>query len=297
MAAATDILRRGGSAMDAVEAATRIVEADADDHSVGLGGYPNATGVVELDASIMDGSTRRAGAVAALRNCIHAISVARAIIERLPQHVMLAGEGAAQFAKECGFAQSDLLTPEAEDVWRRQVALTDADGAASTAEERDMIALSRALIDPVRTAGTVNFLAQDARGHIASAVSTSGWSFKYPGRVGDSPVIGAGNYCDDRYGACACTGLGEWAIRASTARSVVQNLRFGLDLAEACRDAVEDLFTIALPEGLEQTMNLVAIDRNGGHAAFATQTDRFYVWQTPDMHQCETSPRTMVAPH
>ena len=227
MEAATAVLREGGSALDAVEAGTKVVEMNVNDHSVGVGGYPNALGQVELDASLMEGTTRRAGAVAALRDYPHPISVARAILERLPQHLLLVGEGAGRFAREQGFTKAVLLTDEAEDAWRGAMAGQAAGDAASLAFQ------VQRLQDPERTVGTVNFIAQDGQGRIASAVSTSGWAFKYPGRVGDSPVIGAGNYCDDRYGACACTGLGEWAIRAGTARIVVSGLQSGLSLADA----------------------------------------------------------------
>jgi beta-aspartyl-peptidase (threonine type) len=172
-----------------------------------------------------------------------------------------------------------MLSPEAETVWRQRMADTARieAGAFLPAAER----VTR-MQDPERTHGTVNFLAQDAAGHIASAVSTSGWAFKYPGRVGDSPLIGAGNYCDDRYGACACTGLGEWAIRAGTARAVVQHLAYGLTLEEACRAAIADLLSIPLPSDVEPIMNLVAIDADGHHAGFSTDSDRTYLWQQAD---------------
>jgi len=285
MAAALDILRRGGSALDAVEAATRAVEADVNDHSVGVGGYPNALGEVELAASLMEGTARRAGAVAALRGYPHPISVARAILERLPQHVLLAGEGAARFAAECGFAPAELLTEEARDAWQRRMG---DERAWRTMPLQDLAARMQ---DPQRAAGTVNFLARDAQGRLASAVSTSGWAFKYPGRVGDSPLIGAGNYCDDRYGACACTGLGEWAIRAATARTVVLGLQHGLSLQEAGAGAMADLRAIPLPPQVEPVMNLIVLDREGRHAAFSTQAGRTYLWQSPDMVAPEEASR------
>jgi len=144
------------------------------------------------------------------------------------------------------------------------------------------------------TFGTVNFLALDTDGRIASAVSTSGWAFKHPGRVGDSPLIGAGNYCDDRFGACACTGLGEWAIRASTARSVVLAMQLGLTLDNACELAFQDLFTIPVPPSVEPVMNLVALDRSGSHAGYSTMPGRTYVWQTVGMAQFEISERVII---
>ncbi len=285
MAAAAEVLRAGGSALDAVEAGTRAVEANLDDHSVGVGGYPNLLGQVELDASLMEGTTRRAGAVAALQGFPHPISVARAVLDHLPQHLLLVGEGAALFARERGFESVPLLTPEADHAWRRATAgLPTDDGAALSFR-------AKRAQDPERQVGTVNFIARDGLGHVASAVSTSGWAFKYPGRVGDSPVIGAGNYCDDRFGACCCTGLGEWAIRAGTARAVVMGMEHGLGLADACARAMRDLFTLPLPPGVEPVMNLIALDKDGGHAAYTTAEGRAYVWQTPDMAAHETTPR------
>lgn len=288
MEAATAILGNGGSALDAVEAAANIVESNVDDHSVGVGGYPNILGDVELDASIMEGATRRAGAVAALRGYPHPISVARAILEHLPHHLLLVGEGAARFATEHGFAMQDLLTPEAKSAWHSKI------GNAGASAEIPLSAQAHKAHDPERTVGTVNFIAQDSRGQIASAVSTSGWAFKYPGRVGDSPLIGAGNYCDDRFGACTCTGLGEWAIRGATARTVVIGLQYGLSLQEACERAMRDLKEIPLPPDIENIMNLIALDRNGQHIGCSTAAGRTYLWQTPEMNHFEAAERLVV---
>src|SRR5919198_749590 len=223
LSAGMAILRRGGSALDAVVAATTVVEDDVTDHSVGTGGLPNVLGEVELDASIMDGRTRHAGAVCALRGFRHPIEVARLVMDRLP-HVLLAGDGAARFARECGCEERDLLTSASRDLWRRRL--------RASGETPQSIARKRRLAPVVWRAigaerGTVNILALDRRAHVASAVSTSGWAYKYPGRVGDSPIIGAGNYCDSRYGAAACTGFGELAMRALTARTAVDLLAAG----------------------------------------------------------------------
>ena len=291
--AALDILRSGGSALDAVEAATRVVEADVRDHSVGTGGYPNALGEVEMDASIMEGTTRRAGAVAALHGYPHPISVARAILERLPQHVLLAGAGAARFAAECGFSPAETLTDEAREAWRRRMAGATVD-VQGTGQFAPLASLAARMQDPQRTVGTVNFLARDARGGLASAVSTSGWAFKYPGRVGDSPLIGAGNYADDRCGACACTGLGEWAIRGATARTVVLGLHLGLSVEEAAARALTDLATIPLPPEVEPVMSLVALDKDGRPAGSSTGPARTFLWQTPDMASPKETARTVV---
>ena len=288
MSAALEMLRAGGSALDAVEAGTKQVELNTDDHSVGVGGYPNLLGEVELDASLMEGTTRRAGAVAALQGYPHPISVARALMDHLPQHLLLVGAGAARFAEERGFEAQNLLTPETEAIWRRKIGEGEMTGDAASLSFQ--VAKAQ---DPERTVGTVNFIAQDAQGRIASAVSTSGWAFKYPGRVGDSAVVGAGNYCDDRYGACACTGLGEWAIRGGTARTVIIGLQYGLSLQEACEQALSDLRTIPLPPSIESVMSLVALGRDGQHVAYSTAKGRAYVWQTPDMGAYETTERTV----
>jgi len=292
---AWDIIRSGGSAIDAVEAATRIVEDNPDDHSVGYGGYPNLLGEVELDASIMDGTTLRAGAVGALRGYRHPISVARRVMEELP-HVMLAGEGAARFAAELGMEREELLTDEAAHTWREGIAgrLPEAFRDAQGAIIADLLRRATNLAtDPERVAGTVNFIAQDRAGRIASAVSTSGWAWKYPGRLGDSPIIGAGNYADDRYGAAACTGWGELAIRAGTARSVVLYLKLGYTLEDACRTAFHDL-TALDAEPAQILMSMLALDRHGNHCAVTTSDGRTYVYQADGMTEHAVLPRLMI---
>jgi len=295
MPAAWEILQGGGSALDAVEAATRIVEDNPDDHSVGYSGYPNLVGEVELDASIMDGATRRAGAVGALRGYRHPISVARRVMEELP-HVMLAGVGAERFAAECGMPREDLLTDAAAEAWRAGIAgrLPDEFRDAQGAIVSELLSrATRLATDPERVAGTVNFIARDRAGHIASAVSTSGWAWKYPGRLGDSPIIGAGNYADDRYGAAACTGWGELAIRSGTARSVVLYLKQGYALEAACRESFYDLAALGIP--LDQClMSMVALDRYGNHCAVTTAAGRTYVYQAEGMRSHATVPRIVI---
>ncbi|ABU60446.1 N(4)-(beta-N-acetylglucosaminyl)-L-asparaginase [Roseiflexus castenholzii] len=293
IAAGWSVLQAGGSALDAVEMATRLVEDNPDDHSVGYGGYPNLLGEVELDASIMDGTTLRAGAVGALKGYRYAISVARRVMEELP-HVILVGEGAARFAAEIGMQRENLLTEHAEKVWRAGLegrAMIDWQGVPELVAA--LLRRSATLTsDPERVTGTVNFIAQDRQGRIASAVSTSGWAWKYPGRLGDSPIIGGGNYADDRYGAAACTGWGEAAIRAATARSVVLYLKAGYPLEEACREAFRDLAPIL--RGTPNVMSLVAIDRHGNHCAMTTAEERTYVYQADGMDQFVELPRIVV---
>ncbi|MGH9247030.1 MAG: isoaspartyl peptidase/L-asparaginase [Acidimicrobiales bacterium] len=289
VAAGIEILSGGGSALDAVEAVTRRVEDNPDDHTVGYGGYPNLLGEVELDASIMEGDHRRAGAVGALRGYRYAVTVARAVMDRLP-HVLVVGDGAARLAEEIGLAREDLLTPEAERVWRDGL-----DGTVDSAVARRMLSvMARLATDPERAAGTVNVIARDERGSIAVAVSTSGWAWKYPGRLGDTPVVGAGNYADSRYGAAACTGWGELAMRAGTARSIVAALALGVPLADACRAAMDDVVSLAT-NGHPPIMSLVALDANGDHAAWSTQDDATYVYWEPDMATYTEAARTLFS--
>lgn len=299
------ILGAGGTALDAVEAACRAVEDNPADHTVGYGGYPNVHGVVELDASIMDGTSRAAGAVGGLRGYRAAITVARAVLERLP-HVLVVGEGAALLASEIGLDPEDLLTPEAEKVWR--------DGIEDRLPPGSQAALAFAMVahlaaDPDRASGltadpdqagpppdasTVNFIAIDREGNMASAVSTSGWAWKYPGRLGDTPVIGAGNYCDGRYGAATCTGFGELAIRTSLARTVVASLQTGADPADALRPAVDDLRALGVP--LDQViMHAIAVTPDGRHAAVTTRpAGAEYLARTADLSAVARLPRLVV---
>jgi L-asparaginase / beta-aspartyl-peptidase len=297
--AAWDVLAAGGTALDAVEVATRLVEDNAEDHTVGTGGYPNLLGEVELDASIMDGATRRAGAVGALRGFRNPVSVARAVLERLP-HVLLVGDGAAAFAEAIGAERADLLTAEAERVWRAKVERVLAGRA--TVEELvagragvDLADLTRLATDPDRVAGTVDVLAVDGSGHLAAAVSTSGWAWKHPGRVGDSPLVGAGNYADDRAGAAACTGFGELAIRSGTAARVVAGMAAGLDVEAACTAALHDLAGMARP-GEPLVMNVVALAPDGSFCAATTDPAqrRQFVVRTAAMAAAELRDRVVV---
>ncbi|MEJ7901228.1 MAG: N(4)-(beta-N-acetylglucosaminyl)-L-asparaginase [Thermomicrobiales bacterium] len=298
MQAAIDVLRAGGSAMDAVVAGTRLVEANPDDHTVGFSGLPNLLGEVELDASVMDGKGLRAGGVGALKGYQDAIDLARSVMDELP-HVLIGGEGAARLAHETGLQPKKLLTPEAEAIWRGRLdeepdSLTQNDAYLSRIRQ----IVARTASDPELAVagepphGTVNFLARDRHGDIASAVSTSGWAWKYPGRMGDSPIIGAGNYADNRWGAAACTGRGEMAQRCCTAHSVVTFMRFGMTLDEALRTAMTDLAHLDDPYASE--MNIVALDKAGQPGAASTVEGKTFVMMTEDMGSPEERPRTHV---
>jgi beta-aspartyl-peptidase (threonine type) len=297
--AAMERLLDGGRALDAVEVAVRAVEDNPEDHTVGYGGLPNLIGQIELDALIMDGRTLAAGAVAALQGFRHPVSVARRVMEELP-HVMLAGEGAAHFAREMGFQAEDLLTGEALRIWRERL---EAEGHSPEVHRyyAQMKGWARRFAtDPEQAeqewgtgvTGTVVVLARDAHGDLAVAASTSGWAWKYPGRVGDTPIVGAGGYADNRYGAAACTGRGEMALRAATARSIVLYLKMGLQLWDAAREAVLDLH--ALDDPFASTLNIVAIDTHGNHVGFSNRPEQRYIFQTAEMYAPTERPRIYI---
>ena len=276
-------LKNGGSAIDAVEIGIRAVEADPADHTVGYNGYPNILGELELDASIMDGRTLNSGAVALMRGFPYAISVARQVMDRKLPHVLLAGGGAERFAREINAeAWDDMLTDEIREVWRGRLAASTATGEfPRLSDDSPLLEWVKLATDPERVAGTVNFIAIDGRGDICAGVSTSGWAWKYPGRIGGSPIIGAGNYADNRYGACACTGMGEMAIRAGTARSLVLYLQMGLPLRQAARQAMTDLRDLG--GDYIGGLNLIALDNSGEHIGLSSDAARTYIYQRADM--------------
>lgn len=237
------ILADGGSALDAVEKAANIIELDGEGMGVGYGGLPNENGVVQLDASIMDGKTYNAGSVACLENIKIPCSVARIVMERT-DHVMLVGEDALEFARTWGFEEHDLLTDRARKVWlqwkeRRSerddwgppqhLKKVKNEGQGSNGDDDE---------DAERILGTTNVLAIDKNGDIAGVTTTSGLSFKIPGRVGDSPIIGAGLYVDNEVGAAAATGRGEDVIKSCSSFHMVMRMKEGRTPQQACDDAV-----------------------------------------------------------
>ena len=276
-----EILKAGGSAIEAVEAATNAVEENPEDTSVGLGGLPNIMGVVQLDASIMDGKTMRTGAVAAVEGYVHAISIARKVMDVTP-HVLLVGPGAEAFAGAMGFEKQDLMTDYTRTMYEafKRDALGDLDDSFRGRDEwiekveRDKLFEWYKKLSDERY-GTVNIMAMDANGDICSGVSTSGLSLKYPGRVGDSPIIGAGNYCDNAVGAAACTGRGELAIRRSTARTIISYMENGMNLEEACIQAMKDIISL----GDYGSMNSLAFDKEGNTMSVSTsrESNHFYM--------------------
>jgi len=215
------VLKTGGNSLDAVESGVRITEADASNHSVGLGGYPDRNGKVTLDACIMNHDSE-CGSVACLQDIVHPISVARKVMEDTP-HVMIVGEGALDFAIEKGFKKTNLLTPEAKKTWLKWKENQEQKKPEINSENHD----------------TIGMLAMDINGNISGACTTSGWAYKLHGRVGDSPIIGAGLFVDNEVGGAVATGLGEAVIRIAGSHTVVELMRQGKSPQKACQLAVE----------------------------------------------------------
>lgn len=259
---AHEILEAGGDTLEAVVSGVTIVEDDPEDTSVGYGGLPNEDGVVELDASVMHGPTRRCGAVGAVHNIKNVARLAKLVMEQTG-HVMLVGDGATHFARAWGFPEINMLTEKARlayVAWKQSQ--RDSSGHTNwtnwldmPAEEpkkqahdllrqqfpeasEDLIAwaLDVAKYPPT---GTINCLALNAKGEMSGTTTTSGLAWKIPGRVGDSPVIGAGLYVDQEVGAAGSTGLGEENMRICGAHTIVENMRHGMDPKEACLDALK----------------------------------------------------------
>ena len=230
---ARQLIDKGSDALDAVIAAVNIVEDDPNDMSVGLGGLPNADGEVELDASVMHGPSHRAGAVAALKNIKNPSSVAKVVMDRT-DHVLLVGEGALKFAKMHGFKEEDLLTDQSREEWVRwKETLSNEDDylPPHTIEDRD---IGEGIRKVLQTYGTINCLGLDLKGNLSGVTTTSGLSYKIPGRVGDSPIIGAGLYVDNEIGAAGSTGRGEANLVNCSSVMIVEYMKRGESPEEAC---------------------------------------------------------------
>lgn len=234
------VIKDGGSALDAVEEALKAAESDPTSRFSGYGGAPDMTGVLTCDSAIMDGDTRETGAVGAVSGYLHVISLARKVMKELP-HVMLVGHGAERFAAELGMKQQDMLSPEAKigfETWLRNRVSKDHQEVWPNLRMLDYVWPSG---KPSEEKDTSVIIAQDKTGKIATGTTTSGWSYKYPGRLGDSSLIGAGLYADSTAGACVCTHTGEVIIRGVTAHTVVMGMKLGKSVEDAARYAVEDI--------------------------------------------------------
>lgn len=241
-AKAMELLQQGSDALDAVIAGVNILEDDPNDQSVGLGGLPNEDGIVELDASVMHGPTGRGGAVAALRNIQNPSKVARVVMER-SDHVLLVGEGALRFAKAHGFKETNLLTDASRKAWlqwKENLSNTD-DWLPPHDIESKNIGMN--LKAAIRNHGTINCNAIDLRGGISGCTTTSGLAYKISGRIGDSPILGAGLYVDNDVGAAGSTGRGEANLLACSSAMIVESMRQGKSPEEACLMACQRIAT------------------------------------------------------
>ena len=282
---AMEIVKAGGDTLDAVVAGVNIVELDPRDSSVGYGGLPNEDGDVELDASVMHGPSRRAGAVASLRHIKTPSSVAKLVLERT-DHILLVGEGALRFALKHGFQKEELLTESSRKAWlawKEGLNPTDGWGPSPlrTAGEqekkisqrefsREEIALNEWIADKLqnRPTGTINCLAVNANGDISGVTTTSGLAWKIPGRVGDSPIIGSGLYVDNEVGAAGSTGRGEECIYINGAHTIVENMRRGMSPTEASLDAIKRIsarYGNNLTELRKFGINFYAVNKRGEH--------------------------------
>lgn len=293
---ALELIKQGKDTLDAVVAGVNIVEDDPNEDSVGYGGLPNEEGNVELDAAVMHGPTNSAGAVAALQGIKNPSKVAKLVMERTSD-VMLVGEGASRFAASYGFQRQDLLTERARRVWlrwrenrndrdsygpRKDQALPEeksdppvkSPGGTEPPEEDVASLFDNRIVSPFyRHRGTVCCIAVNEKGEISGAVSTSGLAFKIPGRVGDTPIIGAGLYVDNEVGAAGATGHGEEVIRVCGSFAIVENMRRGLSPEEACKEVLR---RIVKRYGGRPVFNIVfyALNKQGEYGSVSLWTSR-----------------------
>ncbi len=275
--AATDkamaMLRQGSDALDAVVAGVNIVEDDPNDMTVGLGGLPNELGIVELDASVMHGPTHRAGSVASLRNIKNPSLVAKVVMERT-DHVLLVGDGALAFARMHGFKEENLLTEESRKMWlkwKENLSTEDDYLPPHGVDDKD---IGSKLHEVMQTYGTINCLGKDKNGNISGVTTTSGLSYKIPGRVGDSPIIGAGLYVDNEVGAAGSTGRGEANLVNCSSVMIVEFMRQGKSPEEACLMACQRIIDHTKMKRLHNTggkpnfnVSFYAINKKGEHGS------------------------------
>lgn len=286
---AMQILKSGGDTLDAVVAGVNIVEDDPRDNSVGYAGLPNEDGEVELDSSVMHGPSRRAGAVASLKYIKNPSKVAKLVLERT-DHLLLVGEGALRFALKHGFKKEELLNEDSRKIWlkwKEEMSENDAWGISpkhpktasasgkrisSLGLSREEVAFNEWAMDIIRRrpTGTINCLAVDASGDISGVTTTSGLAWKIPGRVGDSPIIGAGLYVDNEVGAAGSTGRGEENIYSCGGRILVENMRRGMNPTEAAMDVLKRIshrYGDNLEELAKFNISFYAVNKAGEYGA------------------------------
>ncbi|WP_301924227.1 N(4)-(beta-N-acetylglucosaminyl)-L-asparaginase [Ferruginibacter sp.] len=286
-AGAWEILQKGGRALDAVEAGVRIPEADESNQSIGYGGLPDRDGKVTLDACIMD-EFYNCGSVMALENIMHPISVARMVMEKTP-HIILAGDGALQFALANGFKKENLLTAKSEHDWKEWL---------KTAKYEPVKNIENQLYDKtkdpmpggIKNHDTIGMLAMDAAGNFGGACTTSGMAYKIHGRVGDSPVIGAGLYVDNEVGGATATGVGEEVIRIVGAHLIVELMRQGLSPEAACKEGVERIIKRNPKKAKEVQVGFLAMNKKGEFGAYCLQKGFTYAVRSNKEEKIYTAP-------
>jgi N4-(beta-N-acetylglucosaminyl)-L-asparaginase len=261
-AAAWEVLSKQGRALDAVEAGVKVPEADPTNHSVGYGGLPDRDGFVTLDACIMDEKSN-CGSVMCLEHIVHPISVARMVMEKTP-HIVLAGNGALEFALANGFKKENLLTPESEKIWKEWL---------QSSKYEPVINIENKKYSPggPQNHDTIGMLALDSDGNLSGACTTSGMAFKIHGRVGDSPIIGAGLFVDNEVGSATSTGVGEEVIRIVGSHLVVEYMRQGLAPRDACKKAVERIVSRDPAKAKNLQVGFLAMRKDGVYGAFCIQ--------------------------
>jgi N4-(beta-N-acetylglucosaminyl)-L-asparaginase len=282
--AAWEILKKNGRALDAVEAGVMVTEAEQS-CCVGLGAFPDRDGHVTLDASIMD-EHGNAGSVCFLERIKHPISVARRVMEKTP-HVMLVGSGAQQFAVEQGFTlEPDKLSDDAQKVYKEWLKKSEYKPVINIENAKGQNAFAPShLSNGVLNHDTIGMVAIDAQGNLSGSCTTSGLAFKMRGRVGDSPIIGAGLYVDNEVGAASATGVGEEVIKICGTHMVVEAMRHGVAPEDACKLAVERIVKRHTTEELKNMqVAFIALDKNGNYGAHAIQKGFQYAVCYADDH-------------
>jgi len=279
-AAAWEILKKGGRALDAVEAGVKIPEADPNNHSIGLGGAPDRDGRVTLDACIMD-ENFNCGSVMCLEHIVHPVSVARMVMEKTP-HIVLVGDGALQFALANGFKKENLLTPESEKAWKEWLKKSRYQPEIN-AENKDYMPGGKYHHD------TIGMIAMDTAGNLSGACSTSGLAYKMHGRVGDSPIIGAALYIDNEIGAATATGVGEEVIRVVGTHLIIELMRQGISPEEACKKAIERIVKCSPKNIREMQVGFIALNKHGEYGAYSLQEGFPYAVKSGDEEKIHAS--------
>jgi N4-(beta-N-acetylglucosaminyl)-L-asparaginase len=241
---AMELVKQGHDPLDAAIEGVAIVEADSTDHSVGLGGLPNEDGVVELDAAVMHGPTHGGGSVASIRNIIHPAAVARLVMKRT-RHCLLVGDGALRFARAHGFPEVNLLTDEARQIWLHWKETHDPSDDWLPPPKEHVASFIQPYME-TRVTGTIHCSVLDTHGNLGCTTTTSGLSWKIPGRVGDSPILGAGLYLDNEVGSAGSTGVGEANLLNLSSYLVVEGMRRGLNPKDAVMDACKRIATTSV---------------------------------------------------